>query len=107
MVILASDFIDFIEEEDRIDGPRLGHSLNDATRHGPDVGSPMAANLSFVGNPAKSGFEKLPPEGTGNRFRKRGLTATGRAVEAKDRGFKIARHLLDGKILDDSLFDLF
>ena len=56
---LTAQFIDFVEQEDRIDGPSLGHALDDAARHRADVGAAMAADFGFVRDAAKGRLKEF------------------------------------------------
>ena len=51
--IIASKFVDLIEQDDRINRPRTLHQLHDLPRHRADVCAAMPANLGFVMNAAK------------------------------------------------------
>ena len=66
----------------------------------------MASDFRFIGNAAKGSLEELPSKGAGDRLRKRGLTTSWRAIEAKDRGFEIASRMFDGEVLNNPLLDL-
>ena len=66
----------------------------------------MASDFRFIGNATEGSLEEFPSKGAGDRLRKRGLTTSWRAIEAKDRSFEITRRMFDGEVLNDPLLDL-
>ena len=51
--IVLAELVDFIEEDDGIDRLGATHRLKDSSRHRPDIGPAMPADLGFVPHPAE------------------------------------------------------
>src|SRR5438552_3765239 len=127
-----ADLVDLVQHEGRI--ARLGapEALDDAPGQGSDIRSPMAPDLRFVPHSAERHARELPSQGTGDALAEAGLAHTRGAHEAEDGlpGGAVSRHawrlsggrrvagdsraalallpeLLDGKVFEDSLLDLF
>src|SRR5271155_2618250 len=50
---VRAEFVDLVEQEQRVRGFRLLHPLNDLARHRADIGPPMTADLSLVTHAAQ------------------------------------------------------
>ncbi len=48
----AANLIDFVQKEDWVGDAALGHTLDDTTRHGTDIGTSMASDFGFIGDAA-------------------------------------------------------
>ena len=99
--------VDFVEQEDRIDGAGLLHPLDDLAGEGADVGAAMAADLGLVAHAAERQAHELAAGGAGDRLGERGLADAGRSDEAEDRCPCGCLHeLAHGEELEDALLDL-
>src|SRR6185503_10715871 len=101
-----SEFVDFIQHDERIDGPRLLHHLNDLTGQGPDVGAAMSPNLGFIAHAAQRQPHELPACCLGYRPPEAGLADAWRSDEAKDRAARTFDELSHGKVLQNAFLDL-
>src|SRR5262249_8932509 len=77
-------FVDFIEQENRINGPSLLDHLNDLPRKCADVCAAMAANLGLISDAAQSQPHKLTAGSAGDRHPERSLTDARRSHETED-----------------------
>ena len=84
-LIGRSQFVDFVEQEDRVFGAGLLHALNDAARHGPDIGATVAADVCLVTHAAERDSYVLAVHGAGDGFGDRGLANPRRAGKKQDR----------------------
>jgi hypothetical protein len=83
-LVRNTQLVDLIEEKDRILGARLLHSFDDSARHRPDIGAPVTPDVRLVTSAPQRDSHVLPPHGTGNRPRDRGLADSGRPGKEKD-----------------------
>ena len=109
---VGADLVDLVEHEHRIVRLRAPDCLQDATRHRPDVGPAVAADLGFVVHAAERCARELATHGAGDRLAERGLADSRRSDKAED-GLAAAvgrpSHLLQAahrEVLDDALLDL-
>ncbi len=65
---ICSDFIHLVQHDHRVIGVNTAQGLDDASRHGTDVGAAVAANLCLVADAAKRHTRKLTAKRTGNRL---------------------------------------
>jgi hypothetical protein len=78
----VTDLVHFIEHKDRIAGASPLDGLDDAARHGPDVGAAMAPNFSLVAHASQAHVGELSPECAGDTLAQTGLAHAGRTREA-------------------------
>src|SRR5687767_7600593 len=76
---IGAKLVNFVEQQYGINGACLLHHLNYLARQCSDVGSTMAANLSFVTNATERQSHKLATCGASDRFAQAGLADSGRA----------------------------
>ena len=98
--------VDFIENEDRVDGAGLLHHLDDLTGQGADVGTAMAANFGLIAHAAKRNADELAAGGVADGHRERSFADAWRSDEAENRAFRIFYELADGEKFEDAVFDL-
>ena len=79
-----AQLVDFVEQEDRVLGAGLLHSLDDPARHGADVGTAVPADVRFVSRAAQGDADVLPSHRSGDRLGHRGLADAGRAHEEEN-----------------------
>ena len=104
---VSAHLVDLVEHEDRVARPRDFHLLEDSSRHGADVGSPVTADLGLVVDAAEREPHELAPQGPGDRLAKAGLADAGRTDEAQDGRPQALRALPDGHVLEDPFLDFF
>jgi len=63
---IRTDFIDLVEQKERITDPCLFKIKKDLAGHGANIGSPVTADLGFVTDPAKRHLDKLARSCPGN-----------------------------------------
>ena len=98
--------VDLVEQEDRVDRPRLAHHLDDLAREGADVGPAVAADLRLVAHAAERQADELAAGGPRDRLGERRLADARRADEADDRALGLADQLAHGEELEDAVLDL-
>ncbi|VTQ30320.1 Uncharacterised protein [Pseudomonas aeruginosa] len=104
---VAAHLVDFVEEEQRVAHADLGHLLDQAARHGADIGTTVTADLGLVTHAAERHAHELAIGGAGDGFGQGGLAHAGRSHQAKDRALELLHPLLHGEILENALLDLF
>ncbi len=60
--IVVAEFVDFVEHQHRIVHARAANRLDNAARHGADVGTPVTAQFSLVTYAPERHSFKLPPQ---------------------------------------------
>ena len=84
-LIGRSQLVDLVEQEDRVLGAGLFHALDDAARHGSDIGATVAADVGLVTHPAERDSYVLAVHGAGNGLGDRGLADPWRTGKKQDR----------------------
>src|SRR4029077_6672288 len=100
-------FVDFVQDEHRINGSRLLHHLDNLAGESADISAAMAANLGLIANPAKRDAHELATSCAADGHRKRSLADSRRPDETEDRAARILDQLAHRKVLQNALFDLF
>src|SRR5262249_7778876 len=100
------EFIHFIEQDERVDGTRLLHHLNDLPGKRPYVSSAMATNFGLIADAAERQADELSPGRLGDRTTQTGFADTRRTDKTEDRAARLFDQLANGQILQDSLLDL-
>ena len=104
---IHAHFVDLIEQKQRIAHADFGQALHDTPRHRTDVGTTMTTNFGFITHTTQSHTHELAIGRTRNRLTKRGFTHTRRTDQTQNRRFVLRHALLNSKILQHALFDLF
>src|SRR5262249_33496476 len=81
--------------------------LDDLAGHRADIGPAVAADLRLVVHAAERHVHEVAAGRARDRLAERGLAHPGRTDQAQDRAGQLVSTLLDGKIFDDALLDLF
>ena len=102
---IGPDFVDLVEENDRITAFDASETLNDASGKRADISAAMAANFGFVMHATKGDAGEFPAQGVGDAFAQGGFSHTGRAYEAKNRSFQAVVQLDNGNKLQKTIFD--
>ena len=55
--------VDLVEEENRVDGRRLAHHLDDLPGEGADIGAAVSPNLGLVAHAAERESDEVAPGG--------------------------------------------
>ena len=63
---IIAEFVDFIEQEQRVFYSGLNHALNDFAWHRTDIGTAVAADFAFILYAAQSHADILPARRFGN-----------------------------------------
>ena len=95
-----SQLVDFVEQEYRVLGAGLLHSLDDASRHRADVGTPVAADVRFISGATQGDTHVLAPQRAGDGLGDRCLADSRRADEEKDRSLRHGAGLRFGLVGD-------
>ena len=104
---VRAEFVDLVEQEERVRGFRLLHPLNDLARHRADVGPAMSADLGLVTHAAQRHPHEVPSGRPGDRLAEGGLAHPWGAHQAEDGSLHLLHALLHGEIFEDALLDLF
>src|SRR5918993_5258960 len=59
--VVRREFVDFVEEHDRVYSPGLLHGRNNATRHGADVGAAVASDFRLITHTAETDADESTP----------------------------------------------
>ena len=103
---VRADFVDFIQENQRILGLGLVNSFDETTGHSSDIGATMAADFRFVMDAAQGNAGKFASHGAGNGLGERGLADAWGAYETDDGRFRIGRKDADSEVFQNAFFDL-
>src|SRR5262247_1377111 len=98
-------FVDFIEQENRINRSSLLDHLNNLPGKCADIRPAMAANLRLITNTAQSQPHKLAACSAGDGHPERSLTDARRSDEAEDRTFRFLDELPNGEKLENAVFN--
>ena len=82
--------VNLVEDEDGVRAACLLNVLDDAARHGTNVGATVSANLGLVVQTTQRDAHIFTLQGVGNRLAQRGLTHAWRAIETEDRTLQVA-----------------
>ena len=104
--IIAGQFVNLIQQNNGV--RRLGgiDCADDASRHGADVSTAVAADLGLVMYTAQTHAGKLAAHALRHRAGDGGFAHTRRTNQADDLPFDIGVQLAHGKNFEDSLLDL-
>ncbi|MNS62425.1 hypothetical protein D3C72_954870 [compost metagenome] len=97
--------VDFVQQEQRVFHPDLGHFLDQFTRHRADVGTTVTANFRFVTHAAQRHTHILATGRFGDRLSQRGFTYARRPHQTQDRPFDFAYAALYCEILKNTVLD--
>ena len=104
---VAAQFVDFVQQEQRVFHARFGHALHDFARHRADVGTAVSADFAFVFHAAQGHAHIFAPRGFGNAFAQRGFAHARRADQAQNRTFEFVGAFLYCQIFQNALFHFF
>jgi len=102
---VVAHFVDLVEQQQRVGEFGLLHRLDNLARHRADIGAAMAADFGFITHAAQRHLDVMAARGARNRAGERGFADAGRAYQAENGAFELARALLHGEIFEDALFD--
>jgi hypothetical protein len=80
-----AELVHLVQQEDRVLRAGLPQTLDDAARHGADVGAAVAADVRLVAGAAQRDAHVLPAQRPGDGLRDGRLAHAGRADEQQDR----------------------
>jgi hypothetical protein len=81
---VRTDFVDLIEQDNRIAGLHAPERLDNATGHGAHIGAAMAADLGLVAKPAEGETGELASQRVRQALAERSFADPGGADQAKD-----------------------
>src|SRR5262249_24185567 len=93
---IHAHFVDFVEQENRIDRTGLLDHLNDLTRKCADICPAMATYLRLISDTAQSQPHQLSSGCSSDPHAERRLTDSRRSDEAEDRTFRFLDELANG-----------
>ena len=105
-VVRNRNLVHLVEDDDRIGRPAPLDGLDDAARHGADVGAAVSADLRLVVQTAQRDAAEFAAQRRGDRLAQRRLAHARRAVEAQDRGLEVAFELDDGQVFEQPVLHL-
>ena len=103
---ICTDLVHFIHHEYRIIPPTSPQSLDDPSRHGSHVCSPVPPYLSFVPDATERDSDKFPSQCPCYGPAQRRLPHSRRTNKTQDRTLYRLRELPHTQVLEDPLFDL-
>src|SRR5271166_1956511 len=83
--IIRGELVNLVEHEDRIDGGRQPHRLQDPARHRADIGTAVSAYLRFVAHATQGNTHEFASQRGRDGSAKRSLAHARRADETEDR----------------------
>ena len=105
-VEVVADLVQLVQHDHGVARAGVAEALDDAARHGADVGAPVAADLGLVVHAAEAEALELPAEGPGNAAAERGLAHAWRADEAEYGALGVGIELVDAQVFKDAVLDL-
>ena len=105
--VVRSQFVDFVQHHERIAAFRLNDPVNDAPRHGADVGFAMTANLRLVMDAAQRDAHQFASGRPGDTHGNTGFPGARRAHQAEHSAANIRSKAAYRQILQDPFFHLF
>ena len=93
---VAAELVYFVQHQHGVAHAGASHGLQNAARHGADVGAAMAAQFGFVVQAAQAHALELAPHGAGDGLAERRLADARRADEAEDVGLGLGIELQHG-----------
>jgi len=98
--------VDLVQQEHRIGRSRRLHTLDDASRHGADISSAVAADFRLVPHAAQRDADELAAQRPGDGPRDRRLADARRPDKAQDRPLQAVDQLLHGEVFKHALLRL-
>ena len=83
-VVVATEFVDFVQYEKRVGCTGLFQVLQNASGHGSDVCFAVPADFRFIAQPTQAHPHVFTAKGLGNAAPQRGLSDPRRPVQADD-----------------------
>ena len=103
---VGADLVQLVQQDDRVPALDAPKRLQDAARHGADVGAAVAANLRFVPHAAERDAGELAAQRVGDAAAERGLAHAGRADEAENRPLDLLAEREHGEEFEQALLHL-
>ena len=107
VVIVFRHLVNLVEHEERVGRLGFGNALDDAARHGADVGASVAAYLSLVVDASQGDAHILAAQGFGDALAERCLAHSRRAVKAEDGSLVRFAVAQGGQMFQNALLHLF
>ena len=104
-LVVVSELIDLVEDEDGVRRASLLQALDDTAAHRTYIGTAVTTDLSLIMHPTEGDTHVLTAEALCDATPKGGLTYPWRAIEAEDGGLHIALELQYRQVLEDTLLD--
>ncbi len=103
---IVAQLVHFIENDDGIARAGLFQGLDDASRHGADVGAAVAAYFGLIVHAAKRKALEFAAHGPGNGLAERSLAHSWRAREAEYAAPGLRIELAHGQEFENAILDL-
>src|SRR5918993_3027083 len=71
--VVGREFVDFVEEHDRVYSPGLLHGRNNTTRHGADVGAAVTPDFRLITHTTETDADEATPHCRRDRASEAGL----------------------------------
>ncbi|MNO93377.1 hypothetical protein D3C76_849770 [compost metagenome] len=101
---VAAHLVDFIEQEQRVAHSNLGQLLDQAARHGTDIGTTVTANLGLIPHTTERHAHEFAVGSPCDGFRQRSLAHPRRAYQTQHRALQLLHALLYGEVLENAFF---
>ena len=106
-LVVTAQLVDFVNQNQAVAAASLNQGVDDAARHGADIGSAVAANICLITHAAQRKPCVFAPHATRNGPRHRRFADARRADQTEDLALDFACHAFNGEKLQDALLDLF
>jgi len=103
---IAAQLVDLVQHQQGIHGAAAGDGVDDAARHGADVGLAVAPNVRLVPDAAQTQTGHLPVQGLGYRQGDGGLAHAGRAHQTENFPLGVGAQLPHRHELQNTLLHL-
>jgi len=104
---VAPQLVHLIQHDHRVAALNPAQRLDQAARHGADVGPPEAANLGLVADAAQRHASEAAAHRAGDGRAQRGLAYAGRTHKAQDDAFALAADVVDMAVVGRQLVGAF
>ena len=104
---VAPELVDLVEHQNGVGDAGPAHTLENAARHGADIGAAVTAQFGFIVQAAEAHALELPAHRTGDGLPQRGLADARRPDEAEYRRVGVRIQLHHGQGFENALLDVF
>ena len=104
---ISCQFIDLVQQHQRVGTLGRDHGRNDLTRHRANIGAAMTTDLGFIPHTTQAQAHIFAPKALGDGTSDTGLTHTRRACQTDDLCLDVRRQFAHSQDLQNTVLDLF